>query len=189
MKPVVFVRSSRCASTPPIRAKTVIVKAHSGHARLSRAVFDLGARVVAEQGLPAGVLIFVEAGASREAGTRLVQHSHVGAVAFTGSYQGGTALWRATNERKRPIPFFGELGSINSLVVLPAALAHGVEEPARTLAASITLGCGQFCTSPGVIVVFDEERIVPHASGDATKSEALGVGVNEFVPWPLGATG
>lgn len=134
----------------------VIVKPHSGHPELSRRVHALAAGVLREQGLPAGVIGFVDR-ASREAAVHLVSHPEVSAVAFTGSYQGGVALWKAANARARPIPFYGELGSINPLVVTPQALAQDVEAPAATLAASIALGCGQFCTSPGVIVVRDDE--------------------------------
>ncbi|WP_419736432.1 aldehyde dehydrogenase (NADP(+)) [Pseudomonas sp. COR18] len=134
----------------------VVVKAHSGHPRLSKAVFDLARQVVLAQGLPEGLLTLVE-GASRGAGGYLVQHPGIAAVAFTGSYQGGTALWRLANERPRPIPFFGELGSINPLVALPAALEADSQGLANTLAGSITLGCGQFCTSPGVIVLLKGE--------------------------------
>lgn len=134
----------------------VVVKAHSGHPDLSRAVYELTQGVLAEQKLPDGVLTLVE-GASRGAGGYLVQHPQVAAVAFTGSYQGGTALWKLANERPRPIPFFGELGSINPLVALPAALEQDSEGLAKTLAGSITLGCGQFCTSPGVIVILSHE--------------------------------
>lgn len=133
---------------------TVVVKAHSGHPQLSRAVFDLACQVIGEQGLPPGVLTLVE-GASRGAGGQLVQDPRIAAVAFTGSYQGGTALWKLANDRPTPIPFFGELGSINPLVALPAALEEDAEGLADTLAASISLGCGQFCTSPGVIIVLD----------------------------------
>ncbi|MND22021.1 NADP-dependent fatty aldehyde dehydrogenase [compost metagenome] len=130
----------------------VVVKAHSGHPELSRAVYELAAAVVRAQGLPEGLLTLVES-VSRAGGTYLVQHPRIAAVAFTGSYQGGKALWQATNERPRPVPFFGELGSINPLVALPAALEKDSEGLAKTLAASITLGCGQFCTSPGLIVL------------------------------------
>ncbi|GGJ80842.1 aldehyde dehydrogenase (NADP(+)) [Pseudomonas matsuisoli] len=140
----------------------VVVKAHSGHPDLSRAVYELARRVVAEQQLPEGVLTLVE-GASRGAGGYLVQHPGIAAVAFTGSYQGGTALWRLANERPRPIPFFGELGSINPLIALPGALEKDSEALAKTLAGSITLGCGQFCTSPGVVVLLEHsasERFV-----------------------------
>ncbi|WP_258909312.1 aldehyde dehydrogenase (NADP(+)) [Pseudomonas putida] len=136
----------------------VVVKPHSGHPELSRAVFALAAGVVRAQGLPEGLLTLAEA-PDRATGTYLVQHPMIAAVAFTGSYQGGKALWQAANARARPVPFFGELGSINPLVALPAALEKDSENLARTLAASITLGCGQFCTSPGVIVLLDS----PHS--------------------------
>ncbi|MFJ4256347.1 aldehyde dehydrogenase (NADP(+)) [Pseudomonas monteilii] len=135
----------------------VVVKAHSGHPRLSKAVYELAQKVIRSQALPDGVLTLVE-GASRGAGGYLVQHPGIAAVAFTGSFQGGTALWRLTNERPRPVPFFGELGSINPLVALPAALEVDSENLAQTLAGSITMGCGQFCTSPGVIVVLQGEE-------------------------------
>jgi len=136
---------------------TVIVKPHSGHPELSRRVHALAADVLREQSLPDGVIAFVDQ-ISREAATQLVAHPDVKAVAFTGSYHGGVALWRAANARPRPIPFYGELGSINPLVVQPDALADGVDTPATTLAASITLGCGQFCTSPGLILVRDDAQ-------------------------------
>ncbi|WP_454805940.1 aldehyde dehydrogenase family protein [Paraburkholderia fungorum] len=134
---------------------TVIVKPHSGHPELSRRVHTLAAAVLREQGLPLGVVAFVDQ-ATREAATHLVRHAEVSAVAFTGSYQGGVALWHAANARPRPIPFYGELGSVNPLLVLPAALANGCDAPAATLAASIALDCGQFCTSPGLILIRDD---------------------------------
>ncbi len=133
----------------------VVVKAHSGHPQLSRAVFDLARGVIARHQLPAGVLTMVES-ASRAGGGHLVQHPDIAAVAFTGSYQGGKALWKLANERRHPIPFFGELGSVNPLVALPNALAKDPDGLAKALAGSITLGCGQFCTSPGVIVLLDD---------------------------------
>jgi acyl-CoA reductase-like NAD-dependent aldehyde dehydrogenase len=132
----------------------VVVKAHSGHPRLSKAVFEIALGVIQAQNLPEGLLTLIDH-ATRGAGGYLVQHPHIAAVAFTGSYQGGTALWKLANERPRPIPFFGELGSINPLVVMPAVLEENSLELAQTLAGSMTLGCGQFCTSPGVIVLLD----------------------------------
>ncbi|RQR85254.1 aldehyde dehydrogenase (NADP(+)) [Burkholderia sp. Bp9012] len=152
---------------------TVVVKPHAGHAALSRRVHALAAAVLREQALPPGVIAFVDQ-VSREAGTALVTHPAIAAVAFTGSYQGGVALWRAANARPRPVPFYGELGSINPLIVQPAALADGPNTPAATLAASITLGCGQFCTSPGLILVRDDpagERFVV-ALADALAAQA-----------------
>lgn len=148
----------------------VVVKAHAGHPELSHAVYALACRVITEQRLPAGLLSLVE-GASREAGAYLVQHPQIAAVAFTGSYQGGTALWKLANERPCPVPFFGELGSINPLVALPEALEGDSEALAKTLAGSITLGCGQFCTSPGVIVLLEHaasERFIAQL-GDALR--------------------
>ncbi|WP_296262090.1 MULTISPECIES: aldehyde dehydrogenase (NADP(+)) [unclassified Pseudomonas] len=132
----------------------VVVKAHSGHPRLSRAVHEVAQGVLAAQKLPAGLLGLVD-GASRAGGVHLVAHPQIAAVAFTGSYQGGVALWKAANERPRPVPFFGELGSINPLVALPQILEHDGAALATTLAASITSGTGQFCTSPGVIVLLE----------------------------------
>ena len=134
----------------------VVVKAHPGHPKLSRATAALASRVVAAQGLPPGIFGMVE-GASVEVGVQLVRHPQVEAVAFTGSVRGGVALWKEANARPRPIPFYGELGSINPIVALPAALAAHGATLATTLAGSIAMGCGQFCTSPGVLIVRDDE--------------------------------
>jgi NADP-dependent aldehyde dehydrogenase len=130
----------------------VVVKAHPGHPELSRAVAAIASRVVQQRQLPAGVFGLVE-GASVEVGVALVRHPQIAAVAFTGSVKGGVALWKEANARPRPIPFYGELGSVNPVVALPGALAANGATLATTLAGSITLGCGQFCTSPGIVVV------------------------------------
>lgn len=130
----------------------VVVKAHPGHPRLSREMAALAAGVVAAQGLPAGVFGMVE-GAGHEVGITLAMHPAIAAAAFTGSVRGGLALQRAAQSRARPIPFYGELGSINPIVALTSALEAKGAELAAGLAGSITMGCGQFCTSPGVIVV------------------------------------
>lgn len=130
----------------------VLVKAHPGHPRLSRAVLQLAQAAVAAQGLPAGVLGMVE-GAGVDVGVQLVQHPAIAAVAFTGSTRGGLALAQLAQARPRPIPFFGELGAVNPVVATPAVLAGQGAALAQALAGSIALGCGQFCTSPGVIVV------------------------------------
>lgn len=138
----------------------VIVKGHPAHPELSRQTIALAQRVLAEQDLPAGLIGFVE-GASAETGVRLVQAEAIAAVAFTGSFRGGTALAKIAAERPRPIPFYGELGSVNPVIALPPALQARGAELAQTLAGSICMGSGQFCTSPGVIVVTKD------ASGDA----------------------
>ena len=133
----------------------VVIKAHPGHPKLSVAVFELACGVLRALGLPAGVLQQVQ-GAGVEVGVALVRHPAIEAVAFTGSFRGGAALQREANARPRPIPFYGELGSINPVVALPSAIATNGAALATTLAGSITQGCGQFCTSPGVLVVRDD---------------------------------
>jgi acyl-CoA reductase-like NAD-dependent aldehyde dehydrogenase len=130
----------------------VVVKAHRGHRALSHAVAELASQVVKSQGVPAGAFSMVD-GRGTDVGVRLLTHPAIQAGAFTGSVRGGLALEKVAQTRKRPIPFFGELGSINPVVVLPTALAEKGAELAKGLAGSITMGCGQFCTSPGVILV------------------------------------
>lgn len=133
----------------------VVVKSHPGHPRLSREVAGLACSVLVAQGLPTGLLGMVE-GAGIDIGVQLVRHPDIAAVAFTGSYKGGTALWTQANARPRPIPFYGELGSINPVVALPQVLAERAEELALSLAASMEFGCGQICTSPGLVLLFDD---------------------------------
>ncbi|HYC43444.1 MAG TPA: aldehyde dehydrogenase (NADP(+)) [Noviherbaspirillum sp.] len=134
----------------------VVVKAHPAHPGLSRAVFAMAITVADAAGVPEGVLEMVE-GASKEVGIHLVRHPSIAAVAFTGSLAGGVALQKEIQGRELPIPFFGELGSINPIVALPVALREKGPELAKTLAASIALGCGQFCTSPGVLLAMEGE--------------------------------
>lgn len=159
----------------------VVVKGHPAHPGLSRRTTALAQKVVAAQGLDSGVLQFVEGG-SVEVGVALVEAPAIAAVAFTGSFKGGTALAKIAGERPRPIPFYGELGSVNPLVVLPAALAENGSELAGTLAASICLGAGQFCTSPGVIVVPKD------AAGDGFV-DALAKALKTLRPHPMLSTG
>lgn len=130
----------------------VVVKAHPAHPSLSRTTAALARRVVAEQGLPEGVFQMVQGG-SNEVGIALVNAPAIAAVAFTGSFNGGIALAKVASNRSRPIPFYGELGSINPLLVLPSALEKDTADMASALAESICVGAGQFCASPGAVVV------------------------------------
>jgi NADP-dependent aldehyde dehydrogenase len=134
----------------------VVVKAHPGHPALSLKTMALVRAVLARLGLPAGLIGLVQ-GAAVEVGVALIRHPLIAAGAFTGSTRGGIALQAEANARPRPIPFYGELGAINPVVALPAALAARGPELAALLAGSITLGCGQFCTNPGLIVAIDGE--------------------------------
>lgn len=130
---------------------SVVVKAHPGHPQTSVRVHGLVQKTLAALGLPAGLVGMVQ-GAGHEVGVGLIQHPLIAAGAFTGSTRGGAALQAAARQRQRPIPFYGELGSINPVVATPSALQAGGEALAQTLAGSITLGCGQFCTNPGLLV-------------------------------------
>lgn len=128
----------------------VVVKAHSAHLQLSREVAAIASAAAVEAGAPDGTLSLVE---GREEGVQLVQDSRIRAVGFTGSLNGGRALFDLASGRPDPIPFYGELGSTNPVVVTAAALAEHPEELARGLVGSVTLGVGQFCTKPGVVLV------------------------------------
>lgn len=156
---------------------TVVVKAHPGHPGLSQKVFSITQRVLRDQGLPAGLIGLVQ-GADMAVGVQLIRHPLIAAGAFTGSTRGGIALLAEANSRPRPIPFYGELGSINPLVALPSALASKGSELASNLAASITLGCGQFCTNPGLLVLVDS------AETD-TFTEQLVAALSQQQPHPM----
>lgn len=128
----------------------VIVKAHPGHPRLSRRTAELVTEALATAGAPAGAFGLVE---GFEEGLALVDHPAITAVAFTGSLRGGRALHDRAAARPAPIPFFGELGSINPVVVTADADAERGDQLAAGLAGSFQLGAGQFCTKPGVVFV------------------------------------
>ncbi|MFB2599601.1 aldehyde dehydrogenase (NADP(+)) [Herbiconiux sp. P17] len=128
----------------------VVVKAHSGHPELSRATARVVREGLAEAGAPRGAFSLVE---GREAGLRLAKAGPVRAVAFTGSIAGGRGLLAAIAERPDPIPFFGELGSVNPVLVTPGAVQARGGAIAEGLVDSFTLGGGQFCTKPGVVFV------------------------------------
>lgn len=128
----------------------VVVKAHPGHPELSRRV----AAIVGSVTRP-GVLGLVE---GVENGVLALRDERIRAAAFTGSVAGGLALARIAAERPEPIPFYGELGSVNPVVVLPEAA--GRPELAAAYVASLTLGAGQFCTNPGLLFVPADSDLV-----------------------------
>ncbi len=128
----------------------VVAKAHPAHPGTS----ELAARAILdaarETEMPDGVFSLVH-GPSPAVGQALVTSAAIQAVGFTGSFRGGKALFDAAARRARPIPVFAEMGSANPVFVLPGALAARGTAIAEALAASVTLGCGQFCTSPGLV--------------------------------------
>lgn len=132
----------------------VVVKGHPAHPGTSEIVADAIKAAIARCGVHPGVFSHVH-GDTREVGQALVQHPLIKAVGFTGSFAGGKALFDLCASRPEPIPFFGELGSVNPMFVLPAAAAARAEAIGTGWAASLTLGAGQFCTNPGIAIVID----------------------------------
>ena len=130
----------------------VIVKAHAAHPGTSELIGRAIREAVQEHGFPEGVFsMLYDAGI--EIGTQLVQHPAIQAVGFTGSRAGGEALRKAASQRPDPIPFYAEMSSTNPVFLLPGALRERGEEIAAGLAASFTLGAGQFCTKPGIVIL------------------------------------
>ena len=130
----------------------VVVKAHPAHPGTSALAAEAVVAAIAASDLPAGLFSMLQ-GEAHALGAALVQHPAIAAVAFTGSQRGGLALQRLAANRACPIPVHAEMGSVNPLFILPGALADRPAAIATGLAGSVTLGCGQFCTKPGLIVV------------------------------------
>lgn len=132
----------------------VVVKGHSAHPGTAEIVAQAIETAILSCGLHPGVFSLVQGG-RRDVGESLVQHPLIRAVGFTGSLGGGRALYDLCARRPEPIPFFGELGSVNPMFLLPAAIAARGEAIAKGWAAALTMGAGQFCTKPGIAVVMD----------------------------------
>lgn len=130
---------------------TVIVKGHPGHPKTAEMMGKAICKAVAELGYPKG--IFAQVFGGIETGAELVRHPVVKAVGFTGSFQGGKALFDLAAKRQEPIPVFSEMGSINPLFLMPDRLKNADSDLADQYVGSLTMGTGQFCTNPGVLVV------------------------------------
>ncbi|MBT8159785.1 MULTISPECIES: aldehyde dehydrogenase (NADP(+)) [Arthrobacter] len=128
----------------------VVVKAHEGHARLSRLTETVVRDALAAAGTDPNLVTVIF---GRAAGTTVLQDSRIKAAGFTGSIPGGRALMDIANGRPDPIPFYGELGSNNPVFVTQAAAAARGEEIAKGFVESFTMGTGQFCTKPGMLFV------------------------------------
>lgn len=132
----------------------VIVKAHSAHLGTSELVGRAVQQAAQSLGLPDGVFSLL-IGAGNTLGEALVAHPAIKAVGFTGSRQGGLALQRIANARPEPIPVYAEMSSINPVFLLPGALAARAEAIGTAYVESLTLGAGQFCTNPGVVIALE----------------------------------
>ncbi|MFF6838373.1 aldehyde dehydrogenase (NADP(+)) [Streptomyces tanashiensis] len=150
----------------------VVVKAHPDHPATSELCASLLRRAAARTGLPEDVLVLVH---GFDAGVELVRHPLVAAAGFTGSIRGGRALFDEAVARPVPIPFHGELGSLNPVVITEAAAAERAEEIGAGLAGSMTLGVGQFCTKPGFV-------LAPRGADGDRFLDALTAAVSETEP-------
>ncbi|WP_058853124.1 aldehyde dehydrogenase (NADP(+)), partial [Nocardia jinanensis] len=130
----------------------VVVKAHEGHPELSRVTARIVTESLREAGAPDGLFGLLE---GRDAGVTAVRDRRIRAVGFTGSEAGGRALFDLAVSRPDPIPFYGELGSTNPVLVTEAGWKHRADEIVTGFTESSTLGSGQFCTQPGVVLVPD----------------------------------
>jgi alpha-ketoglutaric semialdehyde dehydrogenase len=152
----------------------VIVKGHSAHPGTSELVAKAIVAAVESCQLPPGVFSLLN-GDSRALGAALVAHPRIKAVGFTGSRAGGLALMKIASERPEPIPVYAEMSSINPVLLLPGALAARADGLAKEFVGSLSLGVGQFCTNPGLVIALDSadlERFIASA----------GAALNEVVP-------
>lgn len=136
----------------------VVVKGHPAHPGTCELLGEAVNRAVKKCGLPAGVFALLQ-GAGHEVGLALTRHEKTQAVAFTGSLRGGRALFDAAAARPRPIPVYAEMGSTNPVFILPGALKERGEQIAQGYVGSVTLGVGQFCTNPGLVLGLRDESL------------------------------
>lgn len=160
----------------------VVIKTHPSHPgtaeMVARAVLDAAEKT----GMPDGVLSLLH-GVSNETGRQIVMHPRARAVAFTGSLQGGRALFDAAAARPDPIPVYAEMGSVNPVFVLPGALARRSAAIAEGFVQSMTLGVGQFCTQPGLVIALGGKDLdgFTQIAGDAASRTLPAVMLNDRI--------
>jgi len=161
----------------------VVVKAHPAHPATCELLGRAILAAAEKRGMPEGVFSLVH-GLTHDTGIGLVQHPATAAAAFTGSLQGGRALYNAANARPDPIPFYAEMGSVNPIFVLPGALKDGAEGVASGFIQSLTLGVGQFCTNPGLVFGLESNELdgfvsaVAGNAADAAPATMLHAGIH-----------
>lgn len=151
----------------------VVVKGHSAHPGTGEIVAQAVDAAVKRCGVHPGVFSLIQGG-KRDVGQALVTHPLIKAVGFTGSLAGGRALFDLCVSRPEPIPFFGELGSVNPMFLLPEAVRLRGREIARGWAGSLTLGAGQFCTNPGIAVLIEGREADAFAEATAETLGSIG---------------
>ncbi len=135
----------------------VIVKGHGAHAGTSEWVAQAISNAMQKHQMPAATFQMLQ-GSGRVVGQALANHPAIKAVGFTGSLKAGRILYDICHSRAHPIPFYGELGSINPVFILEQAANKKIETIGEGWANSLVMGCGQFCTNPGVVFVIKGSR-------------------------------
>ncbi|NER12811.1 aldehyde dehydrogenase family protein [Leptobacterium flavescens] len=149
--PLAFSTAGGDAASALAAGCPIIVKSHPMHAGTGEMVASAVVKAAEKTGMPEGVFSNLNS-SGIEVGVQLVKHPGVKAVGFTGSIRGGRALYDIAASREEPIPVFAEMGSINPVIMMPGAMENRREQLATTYASSITLGTGQFCTNPGLLL-------------------------------------
>lgn len=149
----------------------VVVKGHPAHPATGALVAGAISRAAERSGLPAGVFSHL-VGPGNELGGALVADPRIAAVGFTGSRSGGLALLKIAQSRPVPIPVYAEMSSINPVLLLPAALRQRGKQLGEQFVGSLTMGCGQFCTNPGLILAIEGEGLSDFI--DAASAAVLG---------------
>jgi len=151
---------------------SVVVKGHSAHAQTSALVFTAIEKAIRAAGMPPYTVQHL-LGSGRSVGRALVIHPYTKGVGFTGSFSGGKALLDYAQQREMPIPVFAEMSSINPVVFFPDTLEKNTAALAKTYAGSITLGMGQFCTNPGLLLALKSPALDQFLSLLATEIAAI----------------
>lgn len=154
----------------------VLAKGHLSHPGTGELVAQAIANAIDTCQMPKGIFAFLM-GDDAEVGATLVQASPVKAVGFTGSIAGGTALMKLANARPEPIPVFAEMGSVNPVVLLPEALKTNAAAIAKGFVASLTLGTGQFCVNPGLVIAVEGAGLEEFIQTVQTELGNIGAGV------------
>lgn len=162
----------------------VVVKGHPAHPQTGALVADAIRRAVAACDLPEGVFSHL-VGPGNDLGGALVQDPRIAAVGFTGSRGGGLALLRLAQTRPVPIPVYAEMSSINPVLLMPEALKARGAALGQAFAGSLTMGAGQFCTNPGLVLAVEGEGLdafiaaASSAVGEADAQVMLTTGIHD----------
>lgn len=158
----------------------VVFKAHPSHPNTCELVGNAIIKAAQTCQMPEGVFSMVH-GRKHTVGTHLVQHPSIKAVGFTGSYQGGKALFDLAVRRSEPIPVYAEMGSINPVVLLSERIKLQGDSLAEGLSGSICLGVGQFCTNPGLLILLKQDEAFLQKLADRLNQQTLGSFLNEGI--------